>query len=81
MAIPAPPYTAAMASSQSPSSTRSAARGSPRSLGGLLVFLRPYRARIGLACIFLVLAALAALAFPMALRSLIDGGLVDATGD
>ena len=70
-----------MASSQSPSSTRSAARGSPRSLGGLLVFLRPYRARIGLACVFLVLAALATLAFPMALRSLIDGGLVDATGD
>ena len=70
-----------MASSQSPSSPRSAARGSPRSLGGLLVFLRPYRARIGLACVFLVLAALATLAFPMALRSLIDGGLVDATGD
>ena len=45
------------------------------------MFLRPYRARIGLACIFLVLAALATLAFPMALRSLIDGGLVDATGD
>lgn len=70
-----------MASSQSPLSPRSAARGSPRSLGGLLVFLRPYRARIGLACVFLVLAALATLAFPMALRSLIDGGLVDATGD
>ena len=45
------------------------------------MFLRPYRARIGLACVFLVLAALATLAFPMALRSLIDGGLVDATGD
>ncbi len=39
-------------------------------------FLRPYRGRIALALLFLVLAALATLAFPMALRSLIDGGLV-----
>ena len=48
----------------------------PKSLGGLLPFLRPYRGRIGLAIVFLVLAALATLAFPLALRSLIDGGLV-----
>jgi ATP-binding cassette subfamily B protein len=39
-------------------------------------FLKPYRARIGLALLFLVLAAAATLAFPFALRSLIDGGLV-----
>jgi ATP-binding cassette subfamily B protein len=39
-------------------------------------FLWPYRVRIGLALIFLVLAAVATLAFPVALRSLIDGGLV-----
>ena len=49
---------------------------SPRSLSGLLPFLRPYRGRIGLALVFLVLAAVATLAFPVALRSLIDGGLV-----
>jgi ATP-binding cassette subfamily B protein len=47
-----------------------------KSLTGLLPFLRPYRGRIGLAGLFLVLAALATLVFPLALRSLIDGGLV-----
>ena len=52
------------------------ATASPRSLSGLLPFLRPYRGRIGLALVFLVLAAVATLAFPVALRSLIDGGLV-----
>jgi ATP-binding cassette subfamily B protein len=49
---------------------------SPKSLTGLLPFLRPYRARICLALVFLVMAATATLAFPMALRLLIDGGLV-----
>jgi ATP-binding cassette subfamily B protein len=48
----------------------------PKSLSGLLPFLRPYRGRIGMALVFLVLAAGATLAFPVALRSLIDGGLV-----
>jgi ATP-binding cassette, subfamily B, bacterial len=48
----------------------------PKSLSGLLPFLMPYRGRIGLALLFLVLAACATLAFPVALRSLIDGGLV-----
>jgi len=47
-----------------------------RSLSGLLPFLRPYRGRIALAVLFLVLAALATLAFPLALKSLIDQGLV-----
>jgi len=37
--------------------------------------MRPYRARIALALVFLVLAAVATLLFPVALRSLIDGGL------
>lgn len=50
----------------------------PKSLSGLLPFLRPYRVRIGLALCFLVLAAMATLAFPMALRSLIDAGLMQA---
>ncbi|HSV53637.1 MAG TPA: ABC transporter transmembrane domain-containing protein, partial [Burkholderiaceae bacterium] len=56
-------------------SSTSAAKGAPRSLGGLLPFLRPYRGRIALAGLFLVLAAVATLVFPLALRSLIDGGL------
>ena len=51
----------------------------PKSLSGLLPFLRPYRGRIGLALVFLVLAAMATLAFPLALRSLIDGGLMQAS--
>jgi len=51
------------------------ARGAPRSLTGLLPFLRPYRARMALALLFLVLAAAATLAFPLALRTLIDGSL------
>ncbi|MDO9360267.1 MAG: ABC transporter transmembrane domain-containing protein [Polaromonas sp.] len=50
-------------------------KGSPRSLSGLLPFLRPYRGRIVLAAFFLVMAAVATLAFPLALRGLIDGGL------
>src|SRR5450830_1844614 len=53
-------------------------KASPRSLSGLMPFLMPYRGRIGLALVFLVMAAVATLAFPVALRSLIDGGLVQA---
>jgi ATP-binding cassette subfamily B protein len=37
-------------------------------------FLRPYRGRIGLALLFLVLAAVSTLLFPVALKSLIDEG-------
>ena len=47
----------------------------PKSLSGLLPFLKPYRVRIGLALVFLVTAAVATLAFPLALRQLIDAGL------
>ena len=50
---------------------------SPKSLSGLAPFLKPYLGRIALAGVFLVCAALATLAFPLALRSLIDGGLVN----
>src|SRR5687768_8657290 len=49
-----------------------------RSLSGLLPFLRPYRGRIALALLFLVLAAVSTLVFPIALKSLIDQGLVAA---
>ena len=50
----------------------------PRSLSGLLPFLRPYRGRIALALLFLVGAAVSTLAFPLALKSLIDQGVVAA---
>jgi ATP-binding cassette, subfamily B, bacterial len=57
------------------SNTNEKSKGQPRSLTGLLPFLKPYRGRIALAGLFLVLAAVATLIFPVALRGLIDGGL------
>src|SRR5262245_46120118 len=48
------------------------------SLRGLLPFLRPYRVRIALALLFLIGAAASTLVFPIALRSLIDQGLIAA---
>jgi ATP-binding cassette subfamily B protein len=50
---------------------------SPTALGGLWPFMRPYRLQIALAVLFLLLAATATLLFPLALRHLIDGGLVE----
>lgn len=58
------------------SNPREASKAPVKSLSGLLPFLRPYRARIALALVFLVMAAVTTLLFPVALRSLIDGGLV-----
>ncbi|MBL8305708.1 MAG: ATP-binding cassette domain-containing protein [Rubrivivax sp.] len=60
---------------QDPQQARPAA-SSPRSLSGLLPFIRPYRGMVALAGLFLVLAALSTLAFPLALKTLIDHGLV-----
>ncbi|MBL8353083.1 MAG: ATP-binding cassette domain-containing protein [Burkholderiaceae bacterium] len=54
------------------------AAATPRSLSGLLPFLRPYRLQITLAMLFLVLAAASTLAFPIALKVLIDQGVVAA---
>ena len=54
--------------------TERAKAATPRSLSGLLPFLRPYGGRIAAAILFLILAALTTLAFPVALRKLIDGG-------
>ena len=51
----------------------------PRSLSGLWPFLRPYRGRIALAFLFLVLAAVSTLVFPAALRGLIDQGFANAS--
>ncbi|MDQ2927784.1 MAG: ABC transporter transmembrane domain-containing protein [Pseudomonadota bacterium] len=60
-----------------PASTRSPPPArNVRSLAGLLPFLRPYRGRIVAAALFLVLAAASTLVFPVALRGLIDHGLV-----
>jgi ATP-binding cassette subfamily B protein len=53
-------------------------KGSARSLSGLLPFLRPYRGRIALALLFLVGAAVSTLVLPLALKSLIDQGLIAA---
>jgi len=70
------PHASLSASSTASTASSPPAKGSARSLSGLLPFLRPYRLQIGLAVLFLVLAAVATLVFPLALRSLIDGGLV-----
>ena len=70
-----------MATDSKPSSPppHAAARTAhPRSLSGLSPFLRPYRVRILLAVLFLLLAALTTLAFPLALRGLIDQGFIKA---
>jgi ATP-binding cassette subfamily B protein len=47
-----------------------------RSLAGLVPFLRPYRVAIGGAIVFLVLAAISTLVFPVAMKSLIDQGFM-----
>jgi len=70
--------TTAIPSSAPAASGATPAKGEPRSLTGLLPFLRPYRGRIALALLFLVLAAVSTLVFPLALKSLIDQGLVAA---
>src|SRR5882757_1416330 len=72
MSNPALPLPAA-ASSSPPAAARDV-----RSLAGLLPFLRPYRVQIGLAVLFLVLAAVSTLVFPVAMKSLIDQGFVTA---
>lgn len=47
-------------------------------LRGLLPFFRPYRGRVLLAALFLVLAAASTLAFPVALKALVDQGFIAA---
>ena len=54
---------------------------SPVSLAGLRPFLTPYRVALSLAGVFLVLAAGATLAFPWALKRLIDEGLASSASD
>ena len=55
-------------------------KSSPKSLSGLLPFIRPYRVQVVLAGLFLLLAAATTLAFPWALKVLIDQGLVAEAG-
>ena len=50
-------------------------KSSPKSLSGLFPFIRPYRIQVAFAGLFLTLAAGTTLAFPWALRTLIDQGL------
>jgi ATP-binding cassette subfamily B protein len=74
-------YTSAMSATPLPlagASPTPAAAKNVRSLSGLGPFLRPYRGRIVLAGLFLVLAAVSTLIFPVALKSLIDQGLIAA---
>ena len=53
-------------------------RGRPQALRALWPFLRPYRLRVALAGVFLLLAAFSTLLLPIALKDLIDQGLVAA---
>ena len=57
---------------------RPKSRGGLKTLAGLLPFLSPYRARIALAAIALLLAASATLAIPYGFRNLIDLGFTTA---
>ena len=50
-------------------------KSSPKSPSGLFPFIRPYRIQVAFAGLFLTLAAGTTLAFPWALRTLIDQGL------
>ena len=70
--LPAPLPAARPTAAEEPAARR------VRSLSGLLPFVRPYRGRIGLAVLFLVLAAVSTLVFPLALKTLIDQGLIAA---
>ncbi len=80
----APSSTDRAAPSRLPGGVRGApsdegeARKNVKSLGGLRPFLRPYRGKITLAGVFLVMAAVSTLVFPTALKSLIDTGLIAA---
>ncbi len=78
--MPSPASSADPARSGRPAGTRAAAPPARAvgSLAGLLPFLRPYRGRIALALVFLLAAAATTLVFPLALKSLVDQGLLGA---
>ncbi len=62
------------------SSERPRAKSGLKTLAGLLPFLRPYRRRIALAGLALLLAAAATLAVPYGFRQLIDAGFSQTDG-
>ena len=79
--MPSPAQPLPAAASPAPTDARSTTPPPARnvaSLSGLVPFLRPYRLKIGLAILFLVMAALSTLVFPIAMKSLIDEGFVTA---
>jgi len=75
MTVIVAPVTAAPSPTPAPAPASAPAQR-VKSLSGLLPFIRPYRGRVVLAMVFLVMAALSTLAFPVALKFLIDQGLV-----
>ncbi len=76
-ALAAPPSDATGAASPPrPAGKSELPPGPPRALAALWPFLRPYRLRVVLAGVFLLLAAFSTLLFPVALKELIDQGLV-----
>ena len=70
--------SAVLTPSSPPAASASVAAKTVGPLRGLLPFLRPYYGRIALAVLFLVLAAVSTLVFPVALKALIDQGLIAA---
>ncbi len=52
-------------------------QGSPRDLGRLLSYVKPYRARLAVAVLSLLFAGLLALIMPQLMRFLVDAALVD----
>ena len=56
--------------------SRPAPTAAPQALGRLLPFVRPYRGRVVLAGLLLLAAATTTLVFPLALKALIDQGLI-----
>jgi ATP-binding cassette subfamily B protein len=69
---------ASPAPASAPRTAAAAPAKNVRALAGLLPFVRPYRVQIAFAGVFLVLAALSTLVFPVALKSLIDQGFIAA---
>jgi len=70
---------AAGGAAQGGAAPRQASRGSLAVLRALWPFLSPYRARVALAAVALLVAAAATLALPLAFRQLIDLGFADVT--
>ena len=78
---PVSPSSASAAPTSPPDSAQAKharARGKPASLRALWPFLRPYRWQALLAAVFLLGSSAATLAFPLALKTLIDQGLIAA---